>query len=132
MRRLKYIEVLERRYAALENKCKTQETVIERLSKNYCRLKKEHDKAAMHFWLSWYKIGEESDKSLEDKEWYLIIIPDFDYPHPVVAQYMGKAKCFRIMKSQDKTHIIHRDLVNYWADLPEPDLFDAFENKEEE
>lgn len=133
----RYVSELERGYAALENKCKTQETVIERLSKNYYKLKKEHDKAAMHFWLSWYKIGEESDESLEDKGWYLIIIPECD--HPVVAQYIDAYKGFKVVKSFENpiTHrglvkyCIHRDLVKYWADLPEPDLFNAVENTEE-
>ena len=41
MRKLKYMEVLERRCARLVNKCKTQETVIESLSKNYYELKKK-------------------------------------------------------------------------------------------
>ena len=128
---IKYVAELERRYTSLKNKCETQETVIESLSKNYSELKRKHDKAAMHYWMYWFKMDEESAEDLEDKEWYLIIVPDFDYLHPVIAQYMGKAKCFRIMKSQHQSHIIHRDLVNYWADLPEPDLFNAVENKEE-
>lgn len=128
MRGLKYVEVLERRYAALENKCKTQETVIESLSKNYYQLRKEHDRAAMHYWMCWFKMDEESAEDLEDKGWYLIIIPDCD--HAVVAQYMDSYKGFKVEKSFENL-IIQRDLIKYWAFLPEPELFDAVENKEE-
>lgn len=42
---IKYVQELEQRYTTLENKCKTQETVIERLNKNYHELKKNYDKA---------------------------------------------------------------------------------------
>ena len=127
---LSYVSELENRYTALENKCKTQETVIERLSKNYYDLKRKFDKATMNFWLSWYKIGEESDEALEINGWYLIIVPDCD--HPVVAQYMGRggAKCFIAMMPYEK-RIIHKDLVKYWADLPCPELFCDVEKEEE-
>lgn len=125
---LKYIEVLERRYTALENKYKAQETVIERLSKSYYRLKKERDKAAMHYWMYWFKMDEESAEVLEDKRWYLIIAPDCD--HPVVAQYIGSVKGFQIEKTFDN-RIIQIDLIRYWTELPEPDLIAAFENKED-
>lgn len=129
MRVRKYVEMLERTYTALEIKCKTQETVIESLSsKNYFELKKRHDRAAMHYWMYWFKMDEESAEDLEDKGWYLIIIPNYD--HTVVAQYMDSVKGFKVVKSFENP-IIHRDLVKYWADLPEPDLFDAVEKKEE-
>lgn len=129
MHGLKYIEVLERRYGALENKYKTQETVIESLSKNYYELKKKHDRAAMHYWMYWFKMDEESAEDLEDKGWYLIIIPDCD--HAVVAQYMGCIKSFKVVVRPFENRIIQRDLIKYWTDLPEPELFDAVEDKEE-
>ena len=129
MRKLKYVEVLERRCARLVNKCKTQEIVIESLSKNYYELKKKHDKAAMHYWMYWFKMDEESAEDLEDKGWYLIITPDCD--HPVVAQYTDDAKGFKVVKPFEN-HIIRRNLIKYWTDLPEPDLFDAVEKKEGE
>lgn len=133
----RYVSELERRCTSLEYKCKTQETVIESLSKNYYELKEKHDRAAMHYWMYWFKMDEESAEDLENKGWYLIIIPERD--HPVVAQYMDNIKGFKVVKSFENpnTHrnlvkyCIHRDLVKYWADLPEPDLFDAIENKEE-
>lgn len=129
---LGYVSELERRYTSLEYKCKAQETVIESLSKNYYELKKKHDRAAMHYWMYWFKMDGESAEDLEDKGWYLIIIPDSD--HPVVAQYMDAAKGFKVVKPFENYiihRIIHRDLIKYWAYLPEPDLFDAVENKEE-
>ena len=79
----------------------------------------------MHYWMYWFKMDEESAEDLEDKGWYLIIIPDCD--HTVVAQYIDAYKSFKIEK-----RIIHRDLIKYWTDLPEPDLFDAVEKKERE
>ena len=125
---IRYAEELERRYTALENKCKTQETIIESLSKNYHELKRKHDKAAMHYWMYWFKMDEESAEDLEDKGWYLIIDPN--YEHTVVAQYLDSFKGFKVVKPFENS-IIHRDLIKYWTYLPEPDLFGAFENKEE-
>ena len=57
----------------------------------------------------------------------MTILPDCD--HAVVAQYMDDAKGFKFVKTFEN-HIIHRDLVKYWTFLPEPDLFDAIENKD--
>ena len=125
---LRYVEELERRYDALENKCKTQETVIESLSKNYHELKRKHNKAAMHYWMYWFKMDEESAEDLENKGWYLIIIPDCD--HPVVAQYEDAYKGFKVARGLENC-IYHKNLVKYWAFLPEPELFDTVKNKEE-
>lgn len=125
---IKYVAELERRYNKLADKCKTQETVIESLSKNYSELKRKHDKAAMHYWMCWFKMDEESAEDLEDKGWYLIILPDCD--HTVVAQYIDDAKGFKVVKTFEN-HIYNRDLIKYWTYLPELDLFDAIENKED-
>jgi uncharacterized coiled-coil protein SlyX len=121
----RYVSGLERRYDELADKCKTQETVIESLSKNYSELKKRHDRAAMHYWMYWFKMDEESAEDLEDKGWYLIIIPNYD--HTVVAQYVDGVKGFKVVKPFENP-IIHRDVIKYWTYLPEPDLFDAVEN----
>lgn len=125
---LRYVLELERRYTALENKCKTQKTVIESLSKNYYELKKKHDKSAMHYWLCWFKMDEESAKDLENNGWYLIIIPDCE--RPVVAQYEAAYQGFKVVRTYEN-HIYHQTLVKYWTFLPEPELFDILENKEE-
>lgn len=124
----RYISELERRCTSLEYKCKTQEAVIERLSKNYYQLRKARDKVAMDYWMYWFKMDEETAEALEDKGWYLIIAPDCD--HPVVAQYIGSVKGFQIEKTFDN-RIIQIDLIRYWTELPEPDLIAAFENKED-